>query len=315
MSGRGADFLVTNVGAKVLLIQALKEAQANRGRILGIDIDRNSAALYFCDRWLLAPPRDSAEYLPFLEDLVCREGIGVIIPTADAEMRGLVEHRSRFEPDTLVLAPAADVVETCQDKLRFHEWLEAEGFPSIPTWASYSEDVPVPAIVKPRRGAGAMLVRVVSNRGELKELMHAQPSLLVQALIPGTEYTLDCFSDLEGRCLSVVPRVRIQVLAGESKVGRTVADRDLVELGHEMANRLGLIGHSVLQCFRTPEGRLHVIEVNPRFGGASNLSFAAGRPSPRYLVDLLEGRRPAIEPYRVGLTMLRYSQDHFISDD
>jgi carbamoyl-phosphate synthase large subunit len=315
MSGRGADFLVTNVGAKVLLIQALKEAQVRSGRVLGIDIDRNSAALYFCDRSFLAPRRDSPEYLPFLEDLVRREGVGVIIPAADAEMLVLVKHRSRFEPDTLVLAPAADVVETCQDKLRFHEWLEAEGLPSIPTWAKYNEDIPVPAIVKPRWGAGAMMVRVVADRGDLMELMRAEPSLLVQALIQGTEYTLDCFSDLDGQCLSVVPRVRIRVVAGESKVGRTVADRELVALGHEIADRLGLVGHSVLQCFRTPEGRLHVIEVNPRFGGGSNLSFAAGRPSPRYLVDLLEGRRPAIDPYRVGLTMLRYSQDHFVADD
>ncbi len=68
----------------------------------------------------------------------------------------------------------------------------------------------------------------------------------------------------------------------------------------------------MVQAFWDGQGEPLFIEVNARFGGASNLSIQAGLASPERLVMMLAGdavvaRKP--RPVRYGLTMLRYSQD------
>jgi carbamoyl-phosphate synthase large subunit len=90
-----------------------------------------------------------------------------------------------------------------------------------------------------------------------------------------------------------------------------------VSLGVQITEAVGLRGHGVLQVFdrraREP-GRIDVIELNPRFGGASALSFAAGADSAALVVAMARGE--AVEPfvgrYEPGLTMLRYTRDVFL---
>src|SRR5262249_18751272 len=128
--------------------------------------------------------------------------------------------------------------------------------------------------------------------------------------------SLDGFADLAGEVLSIVPRTRGVVVAGESYLSRTVDAPQLVELGRRLAGLLGLRGPFVAQVFDRGAGRIDVIEGNPRFGGASALGIAAGADSPRALVRIALGRDPraALRPPRIGLTMLRYTQDVFVDD-
>jgi carbamoyl-phosphate synthase large subunit len=66
------------------------------------------------------------------------------------------------------------------------------------------------------------------------------------------------------------------------------------------------------------DGRSYLIEVNPRFGGASNLSIVAGLDSPRKLIASLCGddaTMTRVNPIQYGLKMLRYSKDLMIQDD
>ena len=117
--------------------------------------------------------------------------------------------------------------------------------------------------------------------------------------------------------LSVIPRQRIKVIAGESVVGRTEKNTDIIRECQKLAEILHLQFHSIIQCFYD-NGVVKFIEVNPRYGGASNLSFRAGGESPRWLIQLVAGREVTTSPDRQfidKLTMLRYSQDIFIHPD
>jgi carbamoyl-phosphate synthase large subunit len=83
----------------------------------------------------------------------------------------------------------------------------------------------------------------------------------------------------------------------------------------DLCARLGCIGHNVVQAFYRRETGPLLIEVNPRFGGASNLSIRAGLDSPSRIIALLAGEKPRNpRPIRFGLTMLRYSEDMIIED-
>ena len=62
-------------------------------------------------------------------------------------------------------------------------------------------------------------------------------------------------------------------------------------------------------------GRPHVIEANPRMGGGTDLSVAAGADLPRYLLErVLTGRLSSAPPaIREGLVMSRYHDAVFFA--
>lgn len=123
------------------------------------------------------------------------------------------------------------------------------------------------------------------------------------------------FLDRRSRAVSAVPRERLLVIGGESQVTRTVDDHELATQSAALCEAIGLVGPATVQAFRT-RGQVLFIEVNPRFGGASALSFQAGAPGPEWLVQECQGASLDcyMDGYRSGLTMLRYGADLFVDD-
>jgi carbamoyl-phosphate synthase large subunit len=130
----------------------------------------------------------------------------------------------------------------------------------------------------------------------------------VQALCRGEEFSIDVFCDLDGRCLGAIPRSMIESKGGESIKGRTVKDRELVEVGRSVAETLGLVGPATIQCFREPDGTHPVTDINPRFGGAFPLPTAAGSRYPELALALANGERPEprLGDFRAGVVMTRF---------
>src|SRR5204862_7695766 len=90
--------------------------------------------------------------------------------------------------------------------------------------------------------------------------------------------------------------------------GMTIKDAELIELGRAVAEALPLAGPANIQCFREPEGRLEVTDVNPRFGGAFPLPTAAGSRYPELALALANGERPEprLGDFRAGVVMTRF---------
>ena len=82
-----------------------------------------------------------------------------------------------------------------------------------------------------------------------------------------------------------------------------------------LCTAIGLVGHLTVQAFRTPTG-VAFIEINPRYGGAANLGFEAGAPTPEYAIRAARGERlePRLGMYEVGLMMFRHAADLFVRD-
>ena len=70
-----------------------------------------------------------------------------------------------------------------------------------------------------------------------------------------------------------------------------------------MADTLNLYGHAIFQIIEDWEGHFHVIECNPRFGGASTASVAVGLDS--FLWFLMESAGINLE----GVPFLRSQKD------
>lgn len=312
------NVLITSASRKVLLVRAFREALAGLGggRVVAADIDPMSAALFEADVARLVPRSDDPGFVDALRRLCAHERIGLVVPTRDEELPVLAAARPTLAGDgTLVLVASPEAVETCRDKRRFGAAVAAAGLDG-PISYDDVQPPPLPAFVKPRFGKGGQGATVVRTPDELRvALAAAGADAIVQEHLDGREVTIDAFVDLDGRPISCVPRERLVVVAGESVVSRTIRDDALVEATLRLVGAVGLVGHLTVQAFRTPD-RIAFIEINPRYGGAANLSFAAGAPTPEFAVRLARGERvePRLGAYEVGLVMLRHAADRFVRD-
>lgn len=308
------NVLLTSVSRKVSLVQAFKSAVGPSGKVFTSDLSRYAVAQRFGDGVIRLPSSTSST---FIEDLVnaCREWrIDLLVPTRDEELEPLAEARRYFAAiGTTVHVSPAEAVTTCLDKRRFHQFCDAHGHPVPPTILDPTVD-DLPLFCRPRRGSGSVGSRLVSTHDELMSL---EEDVVLTPVVSGEELTIDVFVASLGTTHSSVPRLRCRVINGESVVGRTVHDPELAEASLNLCLDLGLTGQNTVQAFRLSDS-ISFIEVNPRFGGGSPLSFAAGADSPRWLVQEASGARqlsPSPGTYRHDLVMLRYTQDLFVPAD
>ena len=128
---------------------------------------------------------------------------------------------------------------------------------------------PFPVMVKPRQGSGARSIhRADDARAAEFFVDYVEEPTMVQRLMDGPEFSIDCLSDLEGRCLNAIPRTMIESRGGESIKGTVIADPELIDLGRRVVEALGVRGPCTVQVFRDREIGLGITDVNTRFGGA-----------------------------------------------
>jgi carbamoyl-phosphate synthase large subunit len=314
------NVLITSASRKVSLVQAFQRAVAAEGggRVVAADCQARAAALHVADRARLLPRTDDPAFWNALVTLVHDEAIGLLVPTRDEELVVFAERSSELEAmGVWVPVASPESVRLCQDKIAFARFCVEQG-------VSVSEILDdealrcaarYPVFARARRGKSGHQAFQIASPAELALRRAEHGELLVQELVTAPEVSLDGLADRDGRVLSVVPRLRGLVLGGESFVSRTVDSPRMVELGRHLAELLGLRGPFVAQAFDRGD-RVDLIEVNPRFGGASALAIEAGADSPRALVRIAAGHdaQPDLGRYRIGLTMLRYTQDLFVDD-
>jgi carbamoyl-phosphate synthase large subunit len=307
------NVLILSAAAKVLLVRAFAAACHSRGgRVFAADLDPENAALFEADGAVFLPHSDAPEYPRAVADACSRLGIRLVVPTRDAELSVLDQARAQIlDAAAVVLAPGSKALDICQDKRRFVAFCSQMGLATPRTYAVGETPEQFPVFVRPVRGAGGQGARVITQASDLPDA----PDLLVQDMETAPEFTVDVLCDLKGHPLQAVARRRLVVRAGEAVKARVQAKPDLEAQAMALCGALGLVGHNVVQAFYGPEIGARFIEVNPRFGGASNLSIQAGLASPERILQMLEGREDeAAAPRQIiqDLVMLRYSEDRLV---
>ena len=318
--------LISSAGRRVELLRAFRHTldTLGGGRVLATDLSWYSGAFHDADEAFPVPRITSPDFVPRMLAICEQQHVDLVIPTLDPELPVYAAARDQFAAiGTTVAISSPEVAAIAGDKQHTHDWLVANGFPTVVQGTV--DDVradpsawPFPLIVKPRFGSASIGVAVVHD---LDALEHAAPGddAIVQTLATGTEHTIDLLADRSGRCLAAIPRKRIEVRAGEVSKAVTVRVPALAELAEKICAALpGPFGALNFQVFVSPDaGQLAVIEVNARFGGGYPLSYAAGADFPLALVQDALGQpiTAPLEGWRDGLVMLRYDAAVFVDED
>jgi len=314
------NILITSVSRKVWLVKAFKDALKQEGidgKVVSVDINLLSAGLYISDKHYLVPSSSDQNFIPAVLEICKKEDIKLLIPTRDGELLLFAKNKEKFEKQGIyVMVSNPEVIEICNDKYRFYQFLTKNNIPTPKTYLPNQLDfssIHYPLVVKSRYGSGSKALFKVENAEELQFFVNYVPNPVIQEFANGNEYTVDLFSDFNGNVLTVVPRERIETFCGESYKGKTVKDTQIIEYAKNLAEKLETIGHITIQCIKNDNG-IKFIEVNPRFGGGAILGIKSGANTPLLLIKLILGKRiePQIGEFKDNFIMLRYTKDLFI---
>jgi D-aspartate ligase len=244
----------------------------------------------------------------------------------DRDLLLVSRHRERLARGFRFVVPAADLVEDLVDKARFQALAERLGLP-VPRAVRCSAGdlggdpgLRYPLIVKPRsrhRGGWTRVVGAkaahIDGRAALARLGHQLPDpsieLLVQEAVPGPEDRIESYhvyvdegdrvvGEFTGRKLRTYPRAY-----GFSTAVTVTDSPEVRELGRETVQALGLRGVAKVDVKRGPDGRLGLLEVNPRFNLWHHPGACAGVNLPALVHARVVGHpAPAPPAARAGVT-------------
>jgi carbamoyl-phosphate synthase large subunit len=298
--------LLTGVGKRYDIVAAF----AQHTRVVAADPNPLAPAQYAAHVRTSVPRFDDPEYVPALERLCARHGVGAVVPLTDLDLEVLAHARAAGRLPAFV--PDPEIAAATFDKYETHRLLERLGLPSPPTVLPGEPVDFLPAMVKPRRGSGARSIHPAHDAEQVNFFVrYVDEPVMVQKLMQGPEFSIDALCDLDGRCLNAIPRSMIESRGGESIKGTVLDDPELVELGRRVVEALGVRGTCTVQAFRDRDVGLGITDVNTRFGGAFPAPMYAareGRTYPELIVRMAAGEtvEPHVGDYRAGVTFTRY---------
>ena len=254
----------------------------------------------------------------------------------DRDLLLVSRNRVRLREAFRFVVAGAELVDDLVDKSRFRALAERLELPVpravelAPASATPADvDLRFPVVVKPltRRGferwqplarAGkAVHVETPDQLARLwPRLAEADVPVLAQEAVPGPETRVESYhayvdergervAEFTGRKLRTRPREY-----GFSTALVITSEAEVAELGRELVARLGLTGVAKLDFKRAPDGRLHLLEVNPRFNLWHHPAALAGVNLPALVYDDLVGRpRRAADSARAGVRWCYHLHD------
>jgi carbamoyl-phosphate synthase large subunit len=316
------NILFTSVGRRVSLINQFRKALRTldiEGRIIGADASDKSPAFHITDKSFTVPPIHNPAYISRLLEICKHENITIVIPLIDTELLIFSTHREKFNAiGSRVIISAPEVISIGMYKTETYNFFRRCQIdtpriflPEDMQQGNYQ----LPVMIKPNDGSAGKMVYRADNNEQLNFFKNYVPNAIIQEFIDGTEYTLDVFADLKGNVLCVVPRLRIEVRAGEVSKGLIVKNQAIIDAGKKVVECLtGACGCITVQCMVDKQEHIKMLEINPRFGGGAPLSIEAGAEFPKWIIQMVTGQEigNVENSYTDGLMMLRYDDAIFI---
>ena len=256
----------------------------------------------------------------------------------DALLKIVSKYRDELSRVFRFVIAETKLIDDILDKYKFHALAERVGLPVPKTklldansesdWNNI--DLEYPFIIKPVTRSPALWDPIAGTakavRIDSREELHkfrgcvaaadTKFELIAQELVAGPESSIESYQvyvDIEGEIAGEFTGKKVRtypVELGHSCSLKISDAEDLAELGRDLVKKLGLRGVAELEFKRDPDGRLFLLEINPRFNLWHHLGAVAGVNLPAMVyADLAGLPRPARARARAGVRWCRVWQD------
>jgi predicted ATP-grasp superfamily ATP-dependent carboligase len=261
-------------------------------------------------RWTSGPRLDSAEFVPHVTRMFAEASFDHVLPLTEPAMWRLWDAPGPWS-DRLHPAPTPWQQALLRDKHALIDFMAARGI-GVPAAVRLRFDarldldgaaaaLGLPLVVKGATGCGGKMVRIVETRAALADAVGRARALggewVLQELIPGPTYL---FGGLFQRGAPVRMYAARKVEQYPARTGgairlRSTDDAALIEAGRRTMRELAWTGFASADLMRRPDGRIVLLEVNPRLWGSLAGAASAGVDLFTPFAALLAGETPAAD--------------------
>jgi hypothetical protein len=212
---------------------------------------------------------DDPKFISELNKIINTYQIDVIYPAMDGVMAELGENVNKI--DCKIIGSSPETSSICLSKKRTYEHLN--GIVDLADmYSSLDEVSQFPVFMKPDVGYGSRGAKVINNHNEGEQHLEAFPSSIVLENLPGSEYTIDCFTNKNGKLLFSGGRKRNRIQNGISVNTSPVSENEQFnKIAQKINEAMEFQGAWFFQLKEDALGNLKLLEVASRLGGSSSL--------------------------------------------
>jgi len=321
--------LITSVGS--LVGQNILDTLDGRREgvvLIGTNTLGASPNLYRCDRALRSPPAAEAEaWISFVQALIRREEIDLVLPARDDDILLLSRLRDRCpEMRRCITCGPAELAEIMEDKWRSFRFAQELGLPFARTARAGTElealvaEAGFPLLAKPPAGNGSRGVHIIHTAAQLAAATR-EPGLLFQEYLapnatvhasanlcehgsplfhapPYTQLAAQAVISPEGEVRALFCG-EVTMVMGRCERSIAIHDADLEAISRQYAEAFaakGWAGSFNMQGRRSAAGEFKVYELNGRIAGASATRLLLGFDEVSLLAELFAGQALAPSP-------------------
>ncbi len=229
--------------------------------------------------------QSSADEIIDFNEKVKEYGFDYIYPAMDGVLTVFSKYRELLDP--IVIAP--DYETTCVTRSKKTSYGLFEGILPIPFEYTGKEMVNrFPIFVKPAVGQGSGGAQLVNAQEQLDAI--SEEGMLFLEYLPGKEYTIDCFTNQDGKLIYARGRERKRIKGGIS-VNAIFCDRpEFWEYAYKINDRLKQKGGWFFQLKEDANGQLKLLEIASRIAGTSSIVRNTGVNLPLLTVNVFNGQ-------------------------
>jgi len=322
---------IDSPGPGIPVIRGIKESEEFNARIIGLAYEHLEPGIYMSElvdkTYMIPYPSKGKEALyDRLMEIHKKENIDVIIPNFDAELFSFIKLENQLNKVGIktFLPTLEQFEERHKSNLPAYGKKYGVDIPqgtevfSIADLNNALKSMEYPVMVK---GKYYDAYKAYSEEQAVAYFhkMSAKWGLpvILQEFIDGTEVNVIALGDGKGNLTAAVP-MRKQYITDKGKAwgGITIEDQSLLDLAHKIVSQSKWRGGMELELIRSANGKLYILEINPRIPAWVYLAVGAGQNIPEALLKLALGND--VKPYTrydVGKMFIRYSYDMIVDID
>jgi len=246
---------------------------------------------------------DAPNFISSLNKICRANNIDFIFPAHDSVVLSLAKNINKLA--AVIVGSPYKTSAVCRSKLKTYNYFK--NVLDVPRIYDSVDEVDVyPVFVKPEVGQGSKGTHICKSREEIDFYRNQDSSLLILEYLPGDEYTVDCFTDRNGKLLFCGARSRSRILNGISVNTSPITNDSKFKSIAEIINAtLKFNGSWFFQVKKDASGKLKLLEIAPRIAGSMALYRNLGVNFPLLSLWNLLGKDILIIKNKYNLTLDR----------
>lgn len=219
------------------------------------------------------PDISDDNFIEKLNEIIVKFKIDFIFPAHDSVVLKLSQNRLKLKCKVLT----ADE-KTCQisrsKKLTYTYLKDSVRVPY--QYSINDKKIKYPVFLKPDIGQGSKGVKIAKNKRELSFYLSENKTLLILEYLPGIEYTIDCFTDKNGKLRFAGGRERKRITNGICVNAEPIIDKRFTQIAEQINSVLKFRGVWFFQLKEAENNELVLMEIAPRVAGTMSFTRNSG---------------------------------------